>query len=96
MELLNKLNWRYAAKAMNGEKVSEEKIDRIIEAARQRINLAPEKVMINIQKYGNTTAGTLPICLAEWEHKLKKGDKLVLTTFGGGFTWGATYMVWGY
>ncbi len=69
---------------------------RIIDAARQRINLDPEKVMINIHKFGNTTAGTLPICLAEWESKLKKGDKLVLTTFGGGFTWGATYLVWGY
>ncbi|MEZ4915426.1 MAG: beta-ketoacyl-ACP synthase III [Chitinophagales bacterium] len=66
---------------------------RIIEAARQRINLAPEKVMINIQKYGNTTAATLPLCLTEWENKLKKGDKLILTTFGGGFTWGATYLV---
>lgn len=69
---------------------------RIIEAARQRIDLAPEKVMLNIQKYGNTTAGTLPICLAEWENKLKKGDKLILTTFGGGFTWGAAYLVWAY
>ncbi len=69
---------------------------RIIEAARKRIDLAPEKVMLNIQKYGNTTAGTLPICLAEWEDKLKKGDKLILTTFGGGFTWGAAYLVWAY
>ncbi|MCB0541370.1 MAG: 3-oxoacyl-ACP synthase, partial [Bacteroidetes bacterium] len=46
--------------------------------------------------YGNTTAATLPICLTEWENKLKKGDKLILTTFGGGFTWGATYLVWAY
>lgn len=69
---------------------------RIIEAARQRINLAPEKVMINIQKYGNTTAATIPLCLTEWENQLKKGDKLILTTFGGGFTWGATYLVWAY
>ncbi|MFT4968952.1 MAG: 3-oxoacyl-[acyl-carrier-protein] synthase-3 [Chitinophagales bacterium] len=69
---------------------------RIIEATRKRIDLAPEKVMLNIQKYGNTTAGTLPICLAEWEDKLKKGDKLILTTFGGGFTWGAAYLVWAY
>jgi len=69
---------------------------RIIEAARKRIDLAPEKVMLNIQKYGNTTAATLPLCLSDWESKLKKGDKLILTTFGGGFTWGATYLVWGY
>jgi 3-oxoacyl-[acyl-carrier-protein] synthase-3 len=69
---------------------------RIIEAARQRIQLAPEKVMLNIQKYGNTTAATLPLCLDEWESKLKKGDKLILTTFGGGFTWGATYLIWAY
>ena len=69
---------------------------RIIEAARQRIDLAPEKVMLNIHKYGNTTAATLPLCLSDWENKLKKGDKLILTTFGGGFTWGATYLVWGY
>lgn len=69
---------------------------RIIEAARQRIDLAPEKVMLNIHKYGNTTAGTLPLCLAEWEDKLKKGDKLILTTFGGGFTWGSMYLTWAY
>lgn len=69
---------------------------RIIEATRQRIGLAPEKVMLNIHKYGNTTAGTIPICLAEWEKQLKKGDKLILTSFGGGFTWGSTYLVWAY
>lgn len=69
---------------------------RIIEAARDRAGLAPEKVMVNIDKYGNTTNGTIPLCLWEWESKLKKGDKLVLTAFGGGFTWGATYLVWGY
>lgn len=69
---------------------------RIIEAARQRMDLAPEKVMLNLHKYGNTTAATLPLCLNEWESQLKKGDKLILTTFGGGFTWGATYLVWGY
>lgn len=69
---------------------------RIIEAARNRADLAPEKVMINIDKYGNTTNGTIPLCLWEWENKLKKGDKLILTAFGGGFTWGATYLVWGY
>lgn len=69
---------------------------RIIEAARNRAGLAPEKVMINIEKYGNTTNGTIPLCLWEWENKLKKGDKIILTAFGGGFTWGAVYLVWGY
>ena len=52
--------------------------------------------MVNIEKYGNTSAATLPICLAEWESKLKKGDNLVLTTFGAGFTWGAIYLKWAY
>lgn len=69
---------------------------RIIDAARKRIDLDPNKVMLNIQKYGNTTAATLPLCLADYESQLKKGDKLILTTFGGGFTWGATYLVWAY
>lgn len=69
---------------------------RIIEAARDRAGLAPEKVMINIEKYGNTTNGTIPLLLWEWENKLKKGDKLILTAFGGGFTWGAVYLIWGY
>ena len=69
---------------------------RIIEAARDRAGLAPEKVMVNIHKYGNTTNATIPLCLWEWEDKLKKGDKIILTAFGGGFTWGATYLVWGY
>jgi len=69
---------------------------RIIDAAYKRLNLPPEKVMINIQKYGNTTSATLPICLNDWEHKLKKGDKLILATFGAGFTWGAMYLIWGY
>ena len=69
---------------------------RIIDATRKRIDLDPEKVMINIQKYGNTTAGTLPLCLWDYENKLKKGDKVILTTFGAGFTWGAIYLVWAY
>jgi 3-oxoacyl-[acyl-carrier-protein] synthase-3 len=55
-----------------------------------------EKVMVNIEKYGNTTAATLPLCLWEWEDKLKKGDNILLTTFGAGFTWGAAYLKWGY
>ena len=69
---------------------------RIIEAIARRMGLSEEKVMVNIEKYGNTSAATLPICLAEWESKLKKGDNLVLTTFGAGFTWGAIYLKWAY
>ena len=69
---------------------------RIITATAHRMNLAPEKVMINIQKYGNTTDATLPLLLWEWENKLKKGDKLIFSTFGAGFTWGAIYLKWAY
>ncbi len=69
---------------------------RIIDATANRMNLPKEKVMINIQKYGNTTAGTLPLCLWEWEDKLKKGDNIILAAFGGGFTWGATWLKWSY
>lgn len=69
---------------------------RIIDATRERMDLAPEKVMINIERYGNTTNGTLPLCLWEWEKQLKKGDNIVLAAFGGGFTWGATYIRWAY
>jgi 3-oxoacyl-[acyl-carrier-protein] synthase-3 len=69
---------------------------RIIDATASRMGLDKEKVMINIQKYGNTTAGTLPLCLSDWETKLKKGDNIVLSAFGGGFTWGATLVKWAY
>lgn len=69
---------------------------RIIDATANRMGLDKEKVMINIQKYGNTTAATLPLCLWDWENQLKKGDKIVLAAFGGGFTWGATLLTWGY
>lgn len=69
---------------------------RIIDATAERMGLPKEKVMINIQKYGNTTAGTLPLCLWDWEKKLKKGDNIILSTFGGGFTWGAIYLKWAY
>ena len=69
---------------------------RIIDATANRMGLSPEKVMLNIQRYGNTTAGTLPLCLWDWEKQLKKGDNLVLSAFGGGFTWGATLVKWGY
>ena len=69
---------------------------RIISATAERMNLPPEKVMINIQKYGNTTAATIPLCLWEWESRLKKGDNLVMAAFGGGFTWGSVYLKWAY
>lgn len=67
---------------------------RIIDATANRMGLPKEKVMINIQKYGNTTAATIPLCLWEWQDKLNKGDNLVLAAFGGGFTWGATWVKW--
>lgn len=69
---------------------------RIIDATANRMGLSREKVMINIQKYGNTTAATIPLCLWEWEKQLKKGDNLILAAFGGGFTWGATWVKWSY
>ncbi len=69
---------------------------RIIEAVAKRMEIPKEKVMINIQNYGNTTAATIPLCLWEWEDQLKKGDKLILAAFGGGFTWGSVYLVWAY
>ena len=69
---------------------------RIIDATANRVGLPKEKVMINIQKYGNTTAATIPLCLWEWEAQLKKGDNLILAAFGGGFTWGAAWVKWAY
>lgn len=69
---------------------------RIIDATRERMGLDSQKVMINIEKYGNTTNGTLPLCMWEWESQLRKGDNIVLAAFGGGFTWGAIYIRWAY
>lgn len=69
---------------------------RIIDATANRMGLDSDKVMINIQKYGNTTNGTIPLCLWEWEDKLKKGDNIILAAFGGGFTWGSVYIKWAY
>ncbi|MFC0261694.1 beta-ketoacyl-ACP synthase III [Fontibacter flavus] len=69
---------------------------RIIDATANRMGVGPEKVMLNIEKYGNTTAGTLPLCLWDYESQLKKGDNIILAAFGGGFTWGAIYLKWGY
>jgi len=69
---------------------------RIIDATANRMGIDHEKVMLNIHKYGNTTNGTIPLCLWEWENKLKKGDNIILAAFGGGFTWGAIYLKWAY
>ena len=69
---------------------------RIIDATANRMGVSKEKVMINIEKYGNTTSGTIPLCLWEWEKQLKKGDNIILAAFGGGFTWGSVYLKWAY
>jgi 3-oxoacyl-[acyl-carrier-protein] synthase III len=69
---------------------------RIIDATAHRMGLDDSKVMVNIEKYGNTTSGTLPLCLWEWEPRLKKGDNIILSAFGGGFTWGAVWLKWAY
>jgi 3-oxoacyl-[acyl-carrier-protein] synthase III len=69
---------------------------RIIDATARRMGVGRDKVMINIDRYGNTTNGTIPMCLYEWEDKLKKGDNIILAAFGGGFTWGAIYLKWAY
>ena len=70
--------------------------ERIIDATAQRMGLDEDKVMVNIDRYGNTTAGTIPLCLYDWEDELSTGDGLILTAFGGGFTWGACYLTWAY
>jgi 3-oxoacyl-[acyl-carrier-protein] synthase III len=94
-----------SAEIMENNKLKSEDVDwlvphqanlRIIDATAERMGLPKEKVMINIQKYGNTTAGTLPLCLWDWEKQLKKGDNIILSAFGGGFTWGAIYLKWAY
>jgi 3-oxoacyl-[acyl-carrier-protein] synthase-3 len=69
---------------------------RIIDATGRRMGLTPAKIMINIEKYGNTTAATIPLCIWEYEKKLKKGDNIILAAFGGGFTWGSLYLKWAY
>lgn len=94
-----------SAKIMEDNNLSSDDVDwlvphqanlRIIDATAKRMGLPEEKVMINIQKYGNTTAGTLPLCLWDYEKQLKKGDNIILSAFGGGFTWGAVYLTWAY
>ncbi|MDT3402919.1 beta-ketoacyl-ACP synthase III [Mucilaginibacter terrae] len=69
---------------------------RIIDATANRMGISDEKVVINIERYGNTTNGTIPLCLWEWESKFKKGDNIVLAAFGGGFTWGSMLIKWAY
>lgn len=69
---------------------------RIIDATAARMGVGPDKVMVNIERYGNTTAATLPLCLSDWEGQLRHGDNLVLAAFGGGFTWGASWLRWSY
>jgi 3-oxoacyl-[acyl-carrier-protein] synthase-3 len=69
---------------------------RIIDATAKRMGIGEEKVLINIDRYGNTTAGTIPLLLNDFEKKFKKGDNLILSTFGGGFTWGSIYLKWAY
>lgn len=69
---------------------------RIIDATANRMGIDSDKVMLNIEKYGNTTAGTLPLCLWDYESQLKKGDNIILAAFGGGFTWGSVYLKWAY
>lgn len=94
-----------SAEIMNKNNLTSDDVDwlvphqanlRIIEATANRMGIKKEKVMINIDRYGNTTAGTLPLCLWDWEKQLKKGDNLILSAFGGGFTWGAIYLKWAY
>jgi 3-oxoacyl-[acyl-carrier-protein] synthase-3 len=69
---------------------------RIIDATANRMGISKDKVMINIQKYGNTTAATIPLCLWEWEKQLYKGENIILAAFGGGFTWGSIWVKWAY
>lgn len=82
----NEINWLAAHQANK----------RIIDATANRLNLNPEKVMMNIEKYGNTTSATIPLLLCDYEKKLKKGDNIILAAFGGGFTWGSIYLKWAY
>ncbi|WP_345371600.1 beta-ketoacyl-ACP synthase III [Algivirga pacifica] len=94
-----------AAEVLGRNELSGEDVDwviphqanmRIIEATANRMKVDMEKVTVNIEKYGNTTGATIPLCLWEWEEKFKKGDKIVLAAFGGGFTWGSMYLTWAY
>lgn len=94
-----------AEKIMNRNNLSKDEVQwlvphqanmRIIQATANRVDLDPSKVMVNIQKYGNTTSATLPLLLSDYETQLKKGDNLIFAAFGGGFTWGSIYLKWAY
>jgi 3-oxoacyl-[acyl-carrier-protein] synthase-3 len=94
-----------ASEIMRRNNVRAEEIDwlvphqanlRIIEAVAERIGLPMDRVMVTIHKWGNTTAATIPLCLWDYEPRLKSGDRLILAAFGGGFTWGGAYVTWGY
>ncbi len=94
-----------ATELMRRNKLTSEMVDwlvphqanmRIIEATAERMGLSADHVMVTIHKYGNTTAATIPLCLWDYEKKLKAGDRLILAAFGGGFTWGGIYLTWGY
>jgi 3-oxoacyl-[acyl-carrier-protein] synthase-3 len=94
-----------AAELMKRNRLMSEDVDwlvphqanrRIIEATAERMKLRAERVMVTIHKYGNTTAATIPLCLWDYESKLKAGDRLILAAFGGGFTWGGAYLTWAY
>ncbi|MDX9846833.1 MAG: beta-ketoacyl-ACP synthase III [Tenuifilaceae bacterium] len=94
-----------AVEIMNRNKISPEELAwlvphqanmRIIEATAKRMGIKKEQVMINIERYGNTTSATIPLCLWEWEPQLRKGDNVIIATFGAGFTWGAAYLKWAY
>jgi len=95
----------YAVKIMERNHLSSEDVDwlvphqankRIVDATRERMGIGDDKVMMNIDKYGNTTSGTIPLLLWDYEGKLKKGDNLILAAFGGGFTWGSIFLKWAY
>jgi 3-oxoacyl-[acyl-carrier-protein] synthase-3 len=95
----------YAAKIMERNNLEGDDVNwlvahqankRIIDATARRMEITDEKVMMNIEKYGNTTAATIPLLLWDYESQLNKGDNLILAAFGGGFTWGAMYVKWAY
>ena len=104
-DVRNKLSHQVAAEIMQRNNLKPDDISylvphqanlRIIDATGRRMGLPPDKVMINIENYGNTTAATIPLCIWDYENKLKKGDVLILAAFGGGFTWGSVYLKWAY
>ena len=94
-----------AVKMMEKHQITRENLDwlvphqanmRIIDAVGRRMGISKEQVMVNIQEYGNTTAATIPLCLYDYEKKLRKGDNIIMVAFGAGFTWGTVYLKWAY